>query len=247
MDKVVVYTGSRNLYKDMAIAATRLVARQIKPVDRIYFLIEDDDIGDLKVPKCVRFINVSNQKIFRHDGPNMRSRFTYLALIRAAYTKILPEDVKKVLQLDVDTIVMGDLSYLWSIDMTNAYFAAVEEKYSNWKLYDKKYYNAGVMLINLEKTRQDMIDDKMIDYLNRNELKYIDQDAWNIFGVSRAKDLPVEYNETFVTGYTDHPYIIHYAGYKDWHGGDPMCPRLEHRLAAELEWAGKYDDPFKEV
>lgn len=242
MDKVVVYTGSRNLYKDMAIAATRLVSRQIKPVDKIYFLIEDDDIGDLKVPKCVEFINVSDQKIFPIDSPNMRSRFTYLALIRSAYTKILPANVKRVLQLDVDTIVMGDLSYLWDIDLTDAYFAAVEEKLSNYKLFNKKYYNAGVMLINLEKTRKDLIDDQMIDYLNKGELPYIDQDAWNIFGVDKAIDLPVEYNETFVTGYTDHPYIVHYAGYKDWHGEDPRCPRLEHRYQAELEWSEKYSD-----
>lgn len=241
--KYVVYSGSRNLYLDMAIAATRLLSKQEHPEEyKIFFLIETDELG-YPVPDNVECINVSKKgyKIFNPGGPNMKTKFTYLAMIRAAYSKVLPEYVDKLLQLDVDTVVMDDLSELWDIDMTDVYFAAVLERLSTWKPYGERYYNAGVMMINLVATCGDGVEDRMIDFLNNYRVPYIDQDAWNAFGVYKCLDLPLYYNETFVTGYTDHPKIVHYAGFK-WHGEDKRCPRMEHRKEAEREYTEKYKE-----
>lgn len=229
----VVYSGSRNLYEHMVPAVKSLLYHT--DVDRVWLLIEDDEFP-FSLPGCVRTVNVGNQTVFRRDGPNMRSQFTYLALMRAAYTKVLPESVETVLQLDVDTVVTDDLSPLWAVDLSDSYFAAVPEHLGTFKPYGDKYYNAGVMLINLERTRRDGLDDAMIAFLDRERAPYIDQDAWNKYAARYAVDLPVRYNETFVTGYTEDPAIVHYAGVKDWAANRTM-ERAEYLAAArQMSW-----------
>ena len=73
--KAAVYTGSRNLYTDMATAVKSLLINS--DVDIVYLLIEDDDF-QFALPDCVETINVSRQPYFRAEGPNMRSGYTYL-------------------------------------------------------------------------------------------------------------------------------------------------------------------------
>ena len=103
--RTAVYTGTRNLYPYMISAAKSLLIHS--NVEQIYFLIEDD-VFPYDLPPKTHTINVSNQQYFKKDGPNFKSEFTYMALIRVALTKILQEDI--VLSLDVDTIVNENIS-----------------------------------------------------------------------------------------------------------------------------------------
>lgn len=247
MDKLAVYSGSRNLYPHMVTAAKSLVANS--SVDRVYFLIEDA-VFPYELPEMVETIDVSGQGFFNPKGPNMKTQFTYMALMRVCYAKLLP-DTDKVLQLDVDTVCTSDVSRLWEIDMGEAWLAAVREpaRYvtdksgekhrTDYKPWGENYYNIGVAMFNLAQIRKDRIDDFLIHALNTEYLRYIDQDAWDKYGNDRCIDLPMRYNECMVTGYTDDPAIVHYAGYGNgWL--DPSfteCPRLEHvRRYREMGW-----------
>jgi lipopolysaccharide biosynthesis glycosyltransferase len=242
-----VYSGTRNLYPHMATAAKSLIANS--GVERIWFLIEDEEFPH-EVPDIVKTIDVSGQRFFPPGGPNMKTQFTYMALLRVCYAKLLPE-TGKVLQLDVDTVVVDDVGPLWEMDMGEAWFAAVREpaRYVNghrtdYKPWGEGYYNIGVAMFNLDQIRRDRIDDFLIHVLNTEYLRYIDQDAWDKYGNTRCIDLPTRYNESMVTGYTDDPAIIHYAGYGNgW--TDPSfreCPRLEHvRKYREMSWGEAMD------
>ena len=119
------YSGSANLYDYMVGAAKSLVEHT--DVDRIFFLIEDSKFP-IKLPSFVTTIDVSGQKFFPPDGPNMKSSFTYLAMMRAALCHVLPEYVDKVLSLDVDTIVKADVSELFELDLHGNYFAACRSR-----------------------------------------------------------------------------------------------------------------------
>jgi len=112
--------------------------------------------------------------------------------------------------------------------MNGKWFAAALEDYSKYKPYGPKYYNIGVALFNLAQIRKDGIDEKLIDFLNKTKVPYIDQDAWNRFGVNRAVSLHRRFNESLVTGYTDTPAIVHYAGYKDWQKTNYKIARKEY-------------------
>ena len=217
----VIYTASRNLYPYLYPSIISLLEHN--DVERIYLLLEDGrlPIHLPKLPKECAIIDVSEQRIFDYDGPNFRSKFTYLSMMRAAYTKVLRK-LDKVIQLDCDTIVTDSLEEMWNTDLSNSYFAAVEEAENDHKPWGPKYYNIGVAVFNLEKIRKDKVDDKVISLLNTKKLPFIDQDAWNIVGAETAVDLPVRFNETKFTGITDNPAIVHFAGVRDWYNNHKM-------------------------
>lgn len=237
--KAAVYSGTRNLYKGMVTAAKSLTHNS--SVDRIYFLIEDDVFPE-KLPSHIETLNVSGQKFFPKNGANYRTSFTYMSLLRVCYTKLFP-DLDRVLQLDVDTVCVDNVDALWDVDLTGKWYAAVEEHLSTYKPYGPKYYNIGVAVFNLKQIREEHADDQAIHFLNHIRAPYIDQDAWSRFS-QRAVDLPVRYNESFVTGYTEEPAIVHFAGVKDWQKS-PRAPRREYlKKYREMTWEealhGKY-------
>lgn len=230
--KAAVYSGTRNLYSSMVTAAKSLICNS--SVDRIYFLIEDDQFPEW-LPPQIETINVSGQKFFPKNGANFKTNFTYMSLLRVCYAKLFP-DLDKILQLDVDTICVDNVDELWEFDLGDKWFAAVIEDHSTYKPYGPKYYNIGVAMFNLDWIRKDQADECLIHFLNTVKVPYIDQDAWNRFGIGRDMKLPVKYNESFVTGYTDNPAIIHFAGFKEWRI-NPRTPRREYiKRFEEMSW-----------
>ena len=214
--KAVVYAGTRNLYPDMETAAKSLLKHT--KVDRIYFLIEDDEFpGAERLPDIIRTVNVGHQEFFPETCVNIHTGFTYMSLMRVCYSKLFPE-LDKILQLDVDTIVADDLSALWEMDRDGTWLAATYEERSHFRPYGPKYYNVGVAIFNLAQIRKDGADDMAIRMLNEEEVPYIDQDAWNKLGIAADKivELPIRYNESIVTGKTETPAIVHFAGYRNW-------------------------------
>lgn len=169
----------------------------------------------------------------------MRTQFTYMAMLRVCYTKLLP-DVDKVLQLDVDTICVDNIDEIWKTHMGDTWVAMVEETLGTYKPYGPLYYNAGVALFDLEKMRSIGADEKLITFLNTVKVPYVDQDAvCRLAG--RVTNLDVRYNECFVTGYTETPAIVHFAGFKDWQKS-MRVPRREYiREYREMSW----DDVMK--
>ena len=81
------------------------------------------------------------------------------------------------------------------------------------------YYNAGVMLINLQQMRKDNIMDTMAKFLNDVPQPFADQDAWNKYGIEQDKIVvaPFRYNECISTRYSDNPAVVHYCAIPDWY------------------------------
>lgn len=218
--KVVAYTGTKNLYRLMVPAVNSLCANS--DVDKIYLLIEDD-VFPYKLPDCVETINVSNQTYFCKDGPNMNSHFTYMAMMRATYAKMFP-DLDRILSLDVDTIVVDDISELWDVDLGDNYFAAVTEPdrcAGGINYFSPVYTNIGVAMYNLDKLRSDRLLDTILLNLNTKHYDFLEQHAFNEFCQGHILKLPNIYNCTNeciypFTGWCDNPKIIHYAGMCDW-------------------------------
>lgn len=210
--KVAVYTGTRNLYPDMVPAVKSLLIHS--DVDEIWLFIEDDKFP-YELPKNVKVKNVSDQKYFKPDGPNMKSKFTYMAMMRATLYKEFPK-LDRILALDVDTIVNDDISSLWDIPLGDVYYlAAAKEPARSWR--DDIYVNIGVALYNLEMLR-DGKGDEVVKTLNEGNYTYLEQDVFNQKCKGKILEIPSEYNATNYTEPTNHPKIVHYAGMKheDW-------------------------------
>ena len=83
-------------------------------------------------------------------------------LLRLCLPELLPH-INKILYLDGDIIVDGDISYLYNIDITDFLAAATRDSASVYNIgYQTSmginsshfYFNAGVMLLNLEAFRK---------------------------------------------------------------------------------------------
>lgn len=214
--RVVVYSGTRNVYDAMATSLKSLMAHTA--IDKAYFLIEDDEFSE-PLPEIVECINVSHQEYFPENGPNFNSTWSYMCMMRAAYPSIFRE-YDKVLSLDIDIIVRDDISELWDdLNMEDAYLAGVEEPQRKKFDGDNPYINFGVVMMNLAKMRQDGIETRVINELNTNKCPCPEQDAFNRICAGNILILPNSYNVTaysHITGDADEEKITHYAGLKFW-------------------------------
>lgn len=109
-------------------------------------------------------------------------------------------DIDRVLYLDGDTIVNGDICELFDTDLTNCYCAGVSDIYIESVGYKKTlaldglYINAGVILFNLDEMRKTNIAKKLFKLTSENNFKYQDQDAINVAFNGKMKELDCVYN-----------------------------------------------------
>ena len=223
--RAAVYTGTRNVYESMLTASKSLIANAA--IDKVYFLIEDDEFPS-ELPPIVETRNISGQEWFPEGGPNYGNRWTYMILVRAAFSKLFPE-LDTILSLDVDTIVTKDISDLWELPvcMDDFYVAACREpKKSDGMLY----FNAGVMLLNLKKLRETGMDDLLIIDLNANRYGFCEQDCMNKHFQRHILKIPAEYNANAFTEETKTIRVMHYAAVRDWSG----MPLVTHYR--DMDW-----------
>jgi len=184
--------------------------------------------------------DMSNHRVLNFSSLLHISRATYL---RLAILDILPNDVHRVLYLDVDVIVLGSIRELWEMNLDNCTCAAVpdpgvdpDEFATKWNLPASKwYFNAGVMLIDLDRLRTNNSLQTAIDVLEKksNICEFADQDALNIALWNQWKSLSPVWNfqrkflyDNFVKWkelqpVLTKPVIIHFTEeYKPWRNSE---------------------------
>jgi len=211
----VVYSLTRNLYDDLRKTSRSLLEHNDA---KLHVICEDDSIDGIDAT----FYNFSQQTLFRDRG----YLFTYMALARLATPELI--QAERAIYLDVDTIVCDDLTELNTVDLTGKWFAAVPELPGRWNPFHHRFYfNAGVLVMNLEQMRKDGATAKLAAAVNRFPYRFGEQDAMNDIGYDKVIPLPLRYNESLCTGMTTNPAIVHYAGIRNWQSGD--IPRKEYR------------------
>lgn len=215
--RTAVYTGTRNVYEDMAVACRSLLHH--KGADRVILMIEDDFFPE-ELPPIVETMNVSGQEFFDRDGPNFHCRWTYMTLMKMAVPFLLSG---RVLVLDIDTIVNGSLDGLWSLPPAPIYMAREVGRV-------EEYYNCGVVLMDCERFMPDA--EKIIERVNLQRMDFPEQDAVNAIMRGRIAQLPPEYN---ASGWTvkpeGEPVIRHFAAIRRWQT-DPLWQKY-----AAMTWA----------
>ncbi len=114
------------------------------------------------------------------------THFSEANYFRLVLPNLLPF-LDKVIYLDSDTLVLGDIQELWKIDVTNFYLAAVNSLNSKknilrLKISSSQYINSGVMLMNLKKMRNDKVSDAFLSLIKNTNIKLlnVDQDVINL-------------------------------------------------------------------
>lgn len=133
----------------------------------------------------------------------------YLIYYRLKIAEVLPK-AQRALYLDADTLVNCDIRELYTIDLDNKVLGAVKDfgafykerilptKSKNGTPYDFSshdfYFNSGVLLIDLQKWREENIEAKCLEFLRTYYTKCPDQDALNAVCKENIKEIDFAYN-----------------------------------------------------
>lgn len=170
-----------------------------------------------------------------------------VVLIRLVLDRLLPESVHRVIYMDGDTIVRGNLESMWNTDMKEcAIGAAVEptcskDRKENLGLKSLPYYNAGIMLIDLDNWRANHTGKEILDYY-RNSGGFLfanDQDAIN--GSQKGKIVTLSCTYNYHNTYDIYNYrIFKYCDYavpsKEEMKEIKKDPVIIHYLGEERPW-----------
>ncbi len=156
---------------------------------------------------------------------------------RAAVGSMIPQSCRKVLYLDIDAVVRGDIKELFDVSLDGKTIGAVADCFPNDRrehlkelcaeipsskiLPDTFYFNAGVLSIDLDRWRERGVEEKLFKFMRERsgKLFYHDQDALNVVLLGDCKILPVKYNmiAELAGNYDEkNPLVVHYGG-----GGKP--------------------------
>lgn len=150
--------------------------------------------------------------------------------VEAYYRMAIPNviDARKVLYLDCDILVAADITSLFELNISDYPLAAVVDPVfqpiSELRMKNgAKYFNSGVMLLNLDYWRKSNLAQKTLDYLRTNSerITYADQCALNAIVDGNFLELDEKFN--FQTGHlagvnnrletmNDFPIIVHFTG-----------------------------------
>ena len=216
MKRVAVYGATREIYRNVVPCINSLFVNS--DFSKVVLLIEDDDFP-YPLPLSVQTINVSQQPWFDRTGPNATKRWTWMVLMKAAMSKLFPEQ-DRILCLDCDTLVEDNISQIWDEDLDGCYYAAVRQPTDgrDGRFSDgAPYYNCGVLLCNLSALR-DGKEDEIIASLNGREWEFCEQDAINALCAGKIKELPGRYNVSNFTVPDDRGKVCirHFAAWPDW-------------------------------
>lgn len=174
---------------------------------------------------------------------NVTDRFPKSVYFRFLLPELLP-DSKKALYLDCDVMVRNSLAELYSTDISEYACAAVEDQRGddvsvhNHIFMYSKYFNSGVLLMNLEYWRKNNISENLKNYIKAYPERcwFPDQDALNVVLENKVLFLDYKYNVqgemlgnrfyfklsalkwAEVDRATKNPYIVHFTDIdKPWY------------------------------
>ena len=170
-----------------------------------------------------------------------RGHLNRTMLFRLGLEALAPQDCGRVVYVDADTIVLGDIRELAAADLQGHALGAVTDCYQDanrfaelWSLpKGGRYFNSGVLVIDLPKVREQKLFSRALDFVVAHDkaLLFADQDALNhVFWMNSAAVEPTWNVQRFMK-----PQEIAAETAPDRRWGHKR-PRLIHYIGTEKPW-----------
>ena len=172
------------------------VNEKYQPLNEQHRKYLEDMLKEQNPDSTVTLIDITDiYKSSMLNSKNLKNHFTPFAQLRL-FADMIPEIPYKIIYLDTDTVVNGDLKELFKIDISDYELAAVKDLYNwlnpnRWKV--KKYFNSGVLLLNMKEIRKTKLFKKSRELVANKKMISPDQDALN-FLVKKKLMLPEKFN-----------------------------------------------------
>lgn len=213
MHMVVVYITDTGYAMPTCVSIVSIIAH-LKDDDNIEIYIIENNLTSIQIARIeelarknvhIHILRGSEDKYkkYRKDCDETGTHVSIAALSKFEIADLIDDDV--ALYLDGDIIVNSDISDLFNLNIHEYYVASADDMGDE---YDEngdsslaarigikgRYFNSGVMLLNLKKMRQDGIRDKLIDYRENGKNFFVDQDAFNYVLGTKRVTIGCEYN-----------------------------------------------------
>jgi lipopolysaccharide biosynthesis glycosyltransferase len=232
----IVFSADDNYLPFLDVAITSLIENASRDFCyRIIILhtgIKDEYAELVRKKEChgfrIDFIDISD----RLEKIKSRLRdvyhFSLVTYYRLFIASLFPE-YDKIIYLDSDVVVLGDVSELYRVDMGDNIIAAAPEQFvqntEQFRTYASMalgvdpdgYVNAGVLVINLAQYRRFGIEDRFISLISKYDFDLLDPDQayLNYLCAGRIHILPNGWNKEPMPPPCDgKKNIVHYALYK---------------------------------
>jgi lipopolysaccharide biosynthesis glycosyltransferase len=208
---VIIYTAADTNYALQAVVLAKSLGLSQK--QHVSFIV----FGSGWSQKQIRLIqSISNEFLTINVRTVNVEQFTNLKLSRGfplatAYNILAPtyflQNEKRALYLDADMVVTEDLEPLWDTELKTPVGAVLDAHIvwaaspSMWRPWREEglapltpYLNTGMMLIDLDKWREQKLTERTLGYLAKYELPCVDQDAINLALRGEFDQLHPRYN-----------------------------------------------------
>lgn len=238
-----VFFSTNDAYAPHTATAILSLLMNAKPTDKLNIYILESRLSTehknkiyalkQKYPAHIEFVHINTEE-FKNLGIIRLTQETY-------YKYIIPriKNNTKALYLDSDILVLDSLRELWNTDISNTYFAAVKDPKNPGHLNVACYFNAGVLLLNSKKLREEGLIEKMFQKtqeLTENKKLWLeDQDVLNILFKDQFKQLDNKFNYPGYKKSEKKIVILHYLVFKPWK------QQMEH---FDLYWFYRNQTPY---
>ena len=258
MSKINICFSSDNNYAKYMGTAICSILKNAGENDSYNFYILDggisnetkEQISGLKTIKdfSIEYLTVNPDDFKSCPMTGYVNYITLPTYYRFKIASLLP-NVDKILYLDGDIIVNSDIKELFDTDIENYYIGAIPEVFNHHHkerleiFGDNYYFNAGVLLINSKKWREDNIEEKLFTYaLNpEREIVFQDQDILNEVLKYNIKYLPLKWNLQHDALFTEESYLYH----KTERNEAIKAPKLIHYTHKLKPWNPKCTNKYR--
>ena len=157
----------------------------------------------------IEFIKIDLEKEFKDLEYKNDCKYVSLSTYNRFLIPKLKPNIDKAIYLDVDVIALGDINELYQADLSDFALGAIADQGDEKLLQQNKdkiklkpesvYFNAGVLLIDSNKWRNNNIFEKLIstEKKYRELLSMADQDVLNIYFENNYRELDKKFNVMF--------------------------------------------------
>lgn len=236
----VAYHSSDSFASILATSIASLFENN-KGMDEIHVYIIEEKITDENKRKLKLIAENYNRKIYFIPMPDInkvhnlglrkvRKDWIFNSYCRLFLDQLLPIEVHRVLYLDSDILITGDLSDLWELDMNGYCVAGVKDCLGEgyYRLLglskDAKYCNSGMILQNLDQWRNTNVGDRIREYVHKNGgyVFFMEQSVYNVIFQGRILILPPEYNTYTIIQYLSYEEILKLRRPRDFYSEEEI-------------------------
>ena len=195
----ILYCGDNNITNGLIISILSLIKHtdeelniyvltmkyeKYKPLSKDVIKVLDKKLKEKNKNSKINLIDITNKVIKCLPTANLSTRFTPYCMLRL-YADKVDELPSKILYLDNDVVALKDFTDFYNLDITNYDIAGVFDYYGSHiyrkKIIIKDYLNSGVLLMNLDRIKENNLFEKCRIRCRDKEMLLPDQEAINTY------------------------------------------------------------------